>query len=76
MTIQEKLQAKINDLAGEVEKYSTTRFSVCDHYNWDRDFWAHKSAMVEALAGRGYTVSKEIKWGVIDYTITKPVQVS
>jgi hypothetical protein len=71
MQLEQKIQNKINDLTNEVERDGYTKFSVCDHYNWDRDLYNFRMQISNALSKRGYNVTSSVKWGVIDYQVTK-----
>jgi len=73
MTLTEKLSEKIEFESRYVEKDGTTRFSVCDHYNWDRDFWSHRHTLIQAFKDRGYDVYVSVRWGVTDIDITKKI---
>ena len=76
MTIQEKLQNFVNNEAKYVERDGTTKFSTCDHRNWDQDIYNHLGAITTALRERGYDVSIKVNWGVTDVTITKKIELS
>ena len=73
MTLTEKLTDKINFESRYADKDGSTRFSVCDHYNWDRDFWNHRNVLIQALRDRGYNVSVSVSWGVTDIDVTKKI---
>ena len=70
----EAIKKKINDFiiskVLEVEKEGKASFSTCDHYNWDRDIWDYRNTIISKLRDRGYGVSTNTKWGVLDVTIT------
>lgn len=76
MTLQEKLQNFVNKHSDYVEKDGSSEFSVCEHYNWDKDLWLHRQSIIDALRKRGYSVSVYVRWGVTDIEITKPIQLS
>lgn len=65
-----KLNKKINDLIGEVNKYGSTKFSTCDHRNWDKDFYNHRNYIISKIKEKGYNITESVNWGVIDYNIT------
>ena len=71
MEVQQKLQAKIDELCARTENSSKASWSIAD--TWDPDFWAHKGAIVSAIRNRGYDVSCSVNWGVTDYVITKKI---
>ena len=71
MTLVDKLQNVVNTECDYAEKKGSSRFSVCDHYNWDRDLWNHRDAIVAAIRRRGYKVSISCRWGVTDIDTTK-----
>lgn len=76
MTLQDKLQNAINTECSYADKNGSSRLSVCDHYNWDRDLWAHRESIIDAIRKRGYSVSVSVKWGVTDINITKQFQLN
>jgi len=67
----QKIQDKINFELEYADKNGSTTFSVCDHYNWDRDFWDNRHVMINEMRSRGYNVSVSVKWGVTDILISK-----
>ena len=71
MTLQDKLQNTINTECNYADKNGSSRLSVCDHSSWDRDLWAHRESIIDAIRKRGYSVSVSVKWGVTDINITK-----
>ena len=74
--LQKKLQDKVNEECAYADKNGSSRFSTCDHSNWDQDIWRHHSAIIEAIRCRGYSVSVTYKWGVTDITTTKKITLS
>ena len=75
MTTQEKITNKIKELAEEVESDGYAVLSVCDHSNWDRDLWMYYRTIMESLRQKGYSVSSQTKWGVLDINITKKLDI-
>jgi len=71
MSLTQKLQDKIDYECKYADRDGSTRFSVCDHYSWDRDFWMHRNTIIDAIRNRGYSVSISSKWGVTDIDVTK-----
>jgi hypothetical protein len=76
MTLQEKIQDAINVECTYADKNGSSRLSVCDHYNWDRDLWAYRYDIVDAIRNRGYSVSMSVRWGVTDIEVSKQLQLS
>jgi hypothetical protein len=76
MTLQEKLQNRINIECEYADKNGSTRLSVCDHYNWDRDLWSHRHDIIDAIRKRGYSVSVSVRWGVTDIEISSKINLS
>lgn len=74
--IEQKLIEKINEECFYTERDGNTKFSVCDHYNWDKDFWAHKNTIIEALKKKGYSVSVSVNWGVTDINVSKKIELN
>lgn len=74
-TIQEKVQAKVEQLAKRADENGSAKLSVCDaaFNGWDQDEYNHRHAISRALEGRGYSVSSSVNWGVIDISIVKPL---
>jgi hypothetical protein len=74
MSIQEKIQHKINSECEYADREGASRFSVCNHSNWDRDLWTYRQDMIDAIIKRGYSVVASIRWGVTDIEIRKPIK--
>lgn len=76
MSVQEKLQKRIDSISEYVEKDGRSHLAVCSSapsYGWDADEWHHKNAMMEAWRKRGYQVSSKTNHGVLDIYIVKPI---
>ena len=71
--LKAKIDSKITELIEDVAKYGNAKFSTCDHYNWDREYYNHRNDIVAKLKSEGYSVASSVNWGVIDYVITKPI---
>lgn len=74
------IQTKINQYIDTECKYADSRgsstLSVCDHYLWDRDLWAFRNQIVDAIRSKGYNVSVSVKWGVTDINTTKKININ
>jgi len=68
------LGKKINDFinlqVNYVEKEGKTKFSTCNHSNWDNDIWAYKDIIIKKLKDRGYSVTQSVSYGVTDVIVT------
>lgn len=73
MTLEQKISDKIEYECKYADRDGSTRFSVCDHYNWDRDFWMHRHTIIDAIKSKGYSVYVSSKWGVTDIDVTKNI---
>ena len=71
MEIQEKILREIDTECRYAEKNGTSRFSTCDHYNWDSDIWNNRQQIITGIRDRGYNVSQSTNWGVLDIITTK-----
>lgn len=71
--MEEYILEKSEYIAEEIEKYDYTTFSTCDHYNWNKKDWVFQDEIVNNLIKRGYSVNKNIKFGVTDYLIKKKI---
>ena len=69
--LKDKLNKEIKHHAKLVEENGASILSTSDHYNWDKDIWNHRHAIIEKLKDKGYNVSTKINWEVLDITITK-----
>jgi hypothetical protein len=72
--VQQKLQKKVDELCAQADENGRTTFSTCDC--WDKDYWAHRHTITDAIRKRGYEVDGYVKFGVNDYDITKPIQLT
>jgi len=72
-SLEEKLQECVNSQCEYAESNGSTRLSTCSARNWDKDVWNHRGAIIDAIRSRGYRVSEETNFGVLDITITKKV---
>ena len=70
-TIETKLKDFIKNKLEYAEKNGYTKFSTCSHRNWDRDVWIYHQEIINSIKKRGYKVSAEVNWGVLDVTIKK-----
>lgn len=70
MTLKEKLTNVIEEEIKYAKKDGKSCLSTCSHYNWDKDIWNYKDAIIEGIRKRGYKVSTLTKWGVLDITTT------
>lgn len=68
-----KLKRFIKELKEEVNKDGHTKFSTCDHYNWDRDIFNHREEIIQNLRNEGLNVGISSKWGVLDINISKNI---
>lgn len=75
MTLQQKILNFVDNEAKYVERDGSTKFSTCDHRNWDQDIYNQLGAITTALRERGYEVTTQINYGVTDVTIVKKVKV-
>jgi len=76
MSVQEKLQKRIENISKYVEKDGRSHLAVCScapSYGWDADEWHHRNAIMDAFRKRGYLVSSETNHGVLDISIVKPM---
>lgn len=69
---------KVKDLYQWVVKHckdtGICTLSTCDHPNWDRvEHAAMHNDVSRLLKEAGYNVKFNVKWGVTDWTITRPV---
>lgn len=73
--IENKLKKYVEELADYADKNGRTGFSTCSasYYGWDRDIWAHRHSIIEALRKRGFQVSSSVNHGVTDVEIVKPL---
>ena len=69
--IKEKIIKAINTECDYAEKNGSSKLSVCDHYNWDKDLWVYRHAIIDEIKSRGYDVSVSDKWGVTDIVTTQ-----
>jgi hypothetical protein len=72
-TLEEKLQDCVNSQCEYAEKNGSTKLSVCSERNWDSDKWNYRQDIMDAIRGRGYNVSQQTNWGVLDITTTKKI---
>jgi hypothetical protein len=61
--------------AVEIEcQYATrdgsSKLSVCDHSNWDKDLYNFRHQIIDKIRERGFNVSVNSKWGVLDIVTT------
>lgn len=75
-TAQDKLQKIVDDLAQICDLKGSAQISTCDHYNWDKEVWMHRHAIMDTLKKRGYKVESRTNWGVLDITVAKPITLS
>ena len=69
--IEQKLNVLVETHVNYIKKDGSTRISTCDHYNWDRDIWNHRHAIINAFKGAGYEVTTSTNHGVLDIDIVK-----
>lgn len=72
--LQEKLQNFIDSKCEVADKYGDAKISTCSHSNSDQDIYRHRHSIIDVIRKRGYQVSTETNWGVIDITITKKIE--
>ena len=68
--MEDKINNFVRETANVVEKEGKSKFSICDHRNWDRDLWDYRETIFRKLRERKYNVSTSINWGVMDVTVT------
>ena len=68
--LKDKLNKEINYHLNNVKESGSSKFSTCDHYNWDKDIWNHRHEIINKLKDEGLNVSSQMNWGVLDITIT------
>ena len=76
MTIEEKISRFVNTEISYADRDGSSKFSTCNHSNWDKDIWAHRQTIVDALQSKGYTVTSSVNWGVTDYIVTKKLELN
>lgn len=72
--LKEKLNKEINYHLNNIKEGGSSRFSTCDHYNWDKDIWNYRHSIINKLRDEGLNVSSKMNWGVLDITITKKLE--
>ena len=72
--LKEKLNKEINYHLNNIKESGSSRFSTCDHYNWDKDIWNHRHSIVDKLIDLGFNVDSQMNYGVLDITITKKLE--
>lgn len=74
--LRDKLNALIDNHCSIADKRGSSHFSVCDiapYYGWDKDYYVHRSTIIDKFRNLGYGVDVQVRHGVIDITITKPI---
>lgn len=72
--LKEKLNKEINYHLNNIKEGGSSKFSTCDHYNWDKDIWNHRHSIVDKLIDLGFNVDSQMNYGVLDITITKKLE--
>ena len=66
----EGIKEKVNKIiATEIkycEKNGVSKLSTCDYSNWDEVTWNYREDIIDGIRSKGYRVSMEINWGVLD----------
>ena len=70
----ENLRDKILKAVETECQYATrdgsSKLSVCDHSNWDRDLYSFRHQIIDKIKERGFNVSVTSNWGVLDIVTT------
>lgn len=75
-SLEQYLKRFIEQQIKYAEKDGSTRFATCDARHWDQDIYAHRHAIANAIHKRGYNVEQTRNHGVIDFLITKKLNLS
>lgn len=75
-SLEEKIQSVVNTECEYAAKKGSSKLSVCDHYNWDRDKWNYRHQIIEAIKSRGFNVSVSVNHGVTDIVTTQEIKIS
>ena len=70
--LKDKLQKVVDEECEYAAKRGSSKLSVCDHYNWDRDKYNYRREIITAIQKRGFNVRMSVNHGVIDI-VTTPV---
>ena len=76
MNTEQEIQNLIDGMVNNVENDGTTKLSVCDERDWDKDLWNYRHQIMDALRGRGYIVNSSTNYGVLDIVVTKKLNLS
>lgn len=72
-SLKDKLNAFVDNECEYARKYGKTKYSTCNHSNWDKDIWYFRHDIADIIRSRGFNVRSEINWGVTDYFVTAKV---
>jgi L-2-hydroxyglutarate oxidase LhgO len=70
--IKEKYIAeKIKEIKESVKRYGYEHISTCDaiSYGWNKQDHLYMPSVAERLKADGYEVTREVRFGVVDYYI-------
>jgi len=74
MNVEQEIQSIIDNMANHVEKTGSTKLSVCNERNWDKDLWNYRHQIMDALRGRGYIINSSTNYEVLDIIVTKKLE--
>lgn len=73
ISLKDKLNAFVDQQCEYASKDGRTKYSTCNHSNWDRDIWYFRHDIADIIRSRGFNVRVECNWGVMDYFVTAKI---